>query len=177
MIRRSGLATLLAGIVAMLSVQMAAAHADFVSSDPTPGGVIPSPPARVTITFTEDVARGTDISVIGPSGQVASTGETTRSGAQASVAVRSMGSGIYTVNWTSVSADDGDEDSGSFEFGVGAPGTVIPRAMPQSGTGLAAGPGAAWQAGAIALAALLLGGVLLRGRARPTAVGAYPERG
>jgi copper transport protein len=150
---------------ALLFVQGAAAHARFVSANPVPGSVIAAPPARVTITFSEELARGTDITVTGPSGQVVSTGETARSGTQGSVALQAAGTGVYAVTWKSVSAEDGDEDSGSFEFGVGAPGTVFPRV----GTGLISERTAGvWPAAAALVALVMLGAgaALVDGRAR-----------
>ncbi len=130
--RRLGAA--IAVIAAVLSLHVAGAHARFVRSDPAPGSVVPAPPARVTIEFAENVARGSWITVIGPEGTVVSTGETSRTGTQASVALQPAGAGIYTVNWKTISLEDGEEDGDSFQFGVGAPGSVSPRA---TGTGAA----------------------------------------
>jgi methionine-rich copper-binding protein CopC len=114
-------------IALLLSAHGTSAHARFVRADPAPGSVLTTAPARVTIEFSDDLARGTWITVVGPAGTVVSTGETTRDGKEARVALQAAGTGVYTVNWKSISADDGDEDSDSFQFGVGAAGTVSPR--------------------------------------------------
>jgi hypothetical protein len=41
------------------------------------------------------------------------------------VSLGQLADGVYTVNWRTVSADDGDAADGSFRFGVGA-NTVLP---------------------------------------------------
>jgi methionine-rich copper-binding protein CopC len=155
------LSIIIGAAAALLSVQVAAAHAEFVTATPAPGSVVATVPDRVTITFSESLDRGTQITVTGPTGAAASTGDTTRNGNTASVALQPAGNGVYTVTWTSVSAEDGDQASGSFQFGVGTPGTVFPRA----GTGMTAARVAAWWPAAAALAGLLLGAALLRRRA------------
>jgi methionine-rich copper-binding protein CopC len=156
-----------AATVATLTVIPAVqAHAEFVSSTPAPGSVVPTVPARLTIVFSEGLARGTDISVTGPNGAVVSAGDLAIQGQQASIALRDAGTGVYTVNWKTVSSEDGDEASDSFQFGVGAPGTVQPRAAPRTGAGIPTSAGGGWELGAAAVVLLLLGSLIVRRTAR-----------
>jgi methionine-rich copper-binding protein CopC len=155
-------AVLLAGTAAV-----AEAHAEYDSSNPAAGAVVAALPGQVTITFTEGVARGTGITVTGPTGATVSANIVTLTGKQATVDLSGGGPGVYTVNWKSVSADDGDEDSGSFQFGVGQPGTVQPApapVAPRTGTGVAAVSTGAWPVAAGAVALMLLGVVVIRRR-------------
>lgn len=115
------LATL--AFVTTLFASSAIAHARFQSSTPAPGQTVATAPANVSITFTEDLAFGSTGSVVNAAGTTVSTG------ASYTVADRKLliitlkpglPSGTYTVNWHTVSSEDGDQLDGSFSFTVAA---------------------------------------------------------
>ena len=113
----------------------ASAHALLASSDPAAGANLGSPPAAVTLTFTEAPdARLSAIKVLDAAGASVTAGPTsavTGAPTKLRVALRGLATGIYTVSWRTVSSVDGHAATGSFAFGVGA-------APPASGT--ASGP-------------------------------------
>ncbi len=106
------------------SVQAALAHAEYVSSDPGSGATVASAPAKVSITFSEDLdPNGTTVKVLGPAGQDVTAGKPDISVSATKVAtvpINAAGNGTYTVNWHSVSDDDKHAEDGSFTFNVGA---------------------------------------------------------
>ncbi len=136
--RRAALGGLAIGIglvVALSGPAPAFAHALLASSDPKAGANLSTPPATVTITFTEapDPSLST-IRVLDSSGASVTAGAS--SGVpgqprQLSVALQPLGPGVYTVAWRTLSTVDGHLAAGSFAFGVG----VTPPAGSASGAG------------------------------------------
>lgn len=152
----------------------AAAHAEFVTSTPAPDSRLAAPPAQVSIVFTQPVMRtGTAIRVLAPTGATVS-GATVVQGNTASVPVNGAGPGVYRVLWTNVSADDGHEKSGEFQFLVVAPeqpamvaappSSAAAPAMPRTGAALAAEDSVMF--GIMALAGVLVAGPALVVRQR-----------
>jgi copper transport protein len=139
MTRRSGHATavrlcsasalavcvLLAGPVAA-----ALAHASLVSSVPAEGSSVQQSPATVVLTFGEDPDPDRSLvrildehgrTVPGVSPVEAVPGKPL----DVQVTLSStLGTGVYSVNWRSVSATDGHVDNGAFAFGVGVTPTA-----------------------------------------------------
>jgi methionine-rich copper-binding protein CopC len=163
-----------------------AAHAAFVSSTPAPDSTVTALPAQVVIVFSQAIMRSSTIVVSGPSGRVVS-GATTVEGNRAATALQDDGQGVYRVAWANVSAEDGHESSGSFQFTVAAAPAPVPaapapgvrpalpvvtpaaRAAPRAGTGT--GVGASPATGAAALLLVVGVGVvpaLIRRRHRPS---------
>jgi len=113
-------------------VPTASAHAGLESSDPAAGSSVSSSPQAIVLTFAEDpdpalsLVRLLDAdgkTVPGVSAVETVPGEPL---ALQATLTRSLGQGVYTVNWRSVSAEDGHVESGAFAFGVGvtpAPGS------------------------------------------------------
>lgn len=108
-------------LITTLFAGSATAHARFASSNPAPGQTLASAPASVSITFTEDLAFGSTGSVVNAAGATVSTG------AAYTVADRKLliisltpglPNGTYTVNWHTVSSEDGDQLDGSFSFSI-----------------------------------------------------------
>jgi len=114
-------------------VTAALAHASLVSSVPAEDSSVQQSPATVVLTFGEDPdpdrslvrildEHGRTVPGVSPVGAVP--------GKPLEVHVtlsRTLGTGVYSVNWRSVSATDGHVDNGAFAFGVGvtpAPGSV-----------------------------------------------------
>ena len=108
------------------------AHAGLESSDPAAGSSVATSPKAITLTFAEDpdaslslvrVVDANGTTVPGVSAVEAVPGEPL---ALQATLTQSLGQGVYTVNWRSVSAEDGHVESGAFAFGVGvtpAPGS------------------------------------------------------
>jgi methionine-rich copper-binding protein CopC len=138
-------ALLAAALLGVGAPAVALAHADYRSSTPADGSVVPAPPARVTAAFSEDVRpAGSSLVVYGPDGARADAGDgrvdtSTASRTTMVVTLRSgLGTGTYTVDWVTVSADDGDRAAGRFSFSIGAPSAVT--GLPRTGGAPADGP-------------------------------------
>ncbi len=100
--------------------QAASAHALLVGSDPAAGSTLPSPPAAVTLVFSEPVSpAGAGIQVFAPGGrQVA--GRPVSRGSVLVAPLRSGERGTYVVTWQ-VFASDTHPSRGAFSFVAGAP--------------------------------------------------------
>ena len=112
----------------------ASAHATRVATDPAENARLTETPTTVSATFSEALqAQFAAMTVVGPDGNLWSTGEPQVQNAILSVGVRPLGpSGRYTVNYRATSAD-GHVVSGSWSFelsvqGAGRPGP--PAAAP-----------------------------------------------
>jgi methionine-rich copper-binding protein CopC len=113
---------------------VAAAHAARIASDPVEDASLSQSPSRVSATFNEAMqSQFAAMTVVGPDGDLWSTGEPEVNGAIISVGVRPLGpSGTYTVNYRATSAD-GHVVSGSWSFqltvaGTGTPGPPVAEA-------------------------------------------------
>ncbi|WP_025737842.1 copper resistance CopC family protein [Mycobacterium genavense] len=151
---------LLAGTLSLaaLTAPVAAAHATRVSAEPADGAALTTGPDRVSATFNERLQTTfATMTVVGPDGNVWSTGDTTVQGAIVGVAVRPLGpAGSYTVNYRVTSAD-GHVVSGSWTFrltvaGTGTPGPAAARS--DSGHDLPVWPFVAAAAGIVGAALL-----------------------
>lgn len=120
-----------AGILTVMGIVMAppaAAHATLMSTDPADGAVLEEAPERVSATFNEPMQDTfAAMTVVGPDGNLWSTGEAEVDGPVMSVAVKPLGpAGTYTANYRATSAD-GHVVQGSWTFelkvaGSGEPG-------------------------------------------------------
>jgi copper transport protein len=122
---RGFLAALVAASVLILMGGAAAAHANYVKSNPASDARLTKPPTEVRVTFSETPdARGSDVAVLDVSGNrvdnhdvalVSDEPNTLR------VSLGAIGDGGYLVSWTTVSAVDGHETKGAFAFAINAP--------------------------------------------------------
>jgi len=105
----------------------AAAHTSLTNTEPAADSTVQIGPARVTATFNEELQPAfAAMTVVGPDGNLWSSGEPELRGTTASVPVRPLGpSGRYTVNYRVTSAD-GHVVSGSWSFAVTVPSTGTP---------------------------------------------------
>ncbi|OBE96223.1 copper resistance CopC family protein [Mycobacterium sp. 852002-10029_SCH5224772] len=146
-------------VMATLAAPGASAHAARIATDPAANAVLASGPQRVSATFNEQLQTAfAAMTVVGPDGNVWSTGEPAVAGAVVSTAVRLLGpAGTYTVNYRVTSAD-GHPVSGSwsFQLTVSGTGTPGPRAA-GGGRGGGGGDVPVWPFVAAALA-LVAGG-------------------
>jgi methionine-rich copper-binding protein CopC len=118
------------------------AHARYVSSKPEQGGFVTSAPPVVKISFSEEVRiSGSSISVQAPGGAEVNAGPSAFDGSDRktlAVPLKSgLVNGLYTVNWVSVSDQDGDIEQGAFNFGLRAntapPSIMVDRALADTG--------------------------------------------
>ena len=105
----------------------AAAHAARIAADPVENAELTQTPPRVSATFNEAMqSQFAAMTVVGPDGNLWSTGEPQVEGAVISVGVRPLGpSGTYTVNYRATSAD-GHVVSGSWSFRLTVASTGTP---------------------------------------------------
>ncbi|MDD4867183.1 MAG: copper resistance protein CopC [Mycobacterium sp.] len=131
--RRPALVAWLAVLLATLTLTAAVtathafAHATRISTDPADDAILATGPDRVSATFNERLqTRFAAMTVVGPDGNVWSTGEPAVQGAVVSVGLRPLGpTGTYTVNYRVTSAD-GHVVSGSWTFRLAVAGTGTP---------------------------------------------------
>jgi hypothetical protein len=132
-------------ISALAGAGVASAHAVRVATDPVENTALAQAPQQVSATFNEKLQpQFAAMTVVGPDGNLWSTGEPRVDGAVISVGVRPLGpSGTYTVNYRVTSAD-GHVVSGSWPFrltvsGTGTPGPSASATSP-SGDGFPVWP-------------------------------------
>jgi methionine-rich copper-binding protein CopC len=119
---------------ALAGAGVASAHATRIATDPTENAALTESPHRVSATFNETMQQAfAAMTVVGPDGNLWSTGDPQVQGAVVSVDVRPLGpAGTYTVNYRATSAD-GHVVSGSWSFqltvaGAGTPGPAAAAA-------------------------------------------------
>jgi methionine-rich copper-binding protein CopC len=147
----------LVAAMALAGAPVASAHATRISTDPADNTALPAGPQRVSATFNEQLQpEFAAMTVVGPDGNLWSTGDPQVQGAVIAVGVRPLGpAGTYTVNYRVTSAD-GHPVSGawSFRLTVAATGTPGPPA---------AGPADSGGDGAIPVWPFLVAGALIIG--------------
>jgi methionine-rich copper-binding protein CopC len=125
-------------VAAVGGAAVADAHATRVATDPVENTELTQSPTQVSATFNEALQpQFAAMTVVGPDGNLWSTGEPKVDGAVISVGVRPLGpSGTYTVNYRATSAD-GHVVSGSwaFQLAVSGTGTPGPSASPATSSG------------------------------------------
>lgn len=114
-------------VVALAGAGAAAAHATRVATDPVENTELSQAPQKVSAMFNEALQpQFAAMTVVGPDGNLWSTGDPQVDGAVISVGVRPLGpSGTYTVNYRVTSAD-GHVVSGSWSFQLTVASTGIP---------------------------------------------------
>ena len=136
MIRRVAVLVLV-GLALLLGAGPAGAHSFVVSSDPADGSSLATGPSSVRVTFDEPLRPGFDtITVVGPDGNLWSTGDTRTDGASVGVDVRPLGpAGTYTIGYRVISADSHPvAGSRSFTLTTAGSGTPGPPASAGSGS-------------------------------------------
>ena len=119
MSRRHFLIFLLLPILLVDPVHVSA-HAELLSADPPPGAQLTSTPTEIRLTFSVPLQSGSTLTVFSLGFQEilgTSVSVFAESPTQLVAVVPTLSPGMYTVQWTSVSAD-GDELSGSYAFSV-----------------------------------------------------------
>jgi methionine-rich copper-binding protein CopC len=113
--------------VPAVGVPAAGAHTALTATDPAAESALSTGPTRVTATFNEPLQPTfAAMTVVGPDGNLWSSGEAEVDGATVTVMLRPLGpAGTYTANYRVTSAD-GHVVSGSWSFSVTAAGTGQP---------------------------------------------------
>lgn len=108
-------------LIAGLISGLAAAHANYVTSTPKAGAILPSAPTHVNVTLSEAVQPGSaSIRVTDTTGSRFDVPPVTifPDRVTISTALNASGPGLYTVTWTAISAVDGHFTDGSFSYAV-----------------------------------------------------------
>lgn len=145
-------------LTATATAQVAYAHATRVSAEPADSAVLTTSPGRVSATFNERLQTTfAAMTVVGPDGNVWSTGEPTVQGPVVGIGLRPLGpAGTYTVNYRVTSAD-GHVVSGSWSFRLTVPGTGTPG--PAAAASDAGGGIPVWPFVVVAAALVAAGGL------------------
>lgn len=125
-------------IVALASVVLA--HAEIESCVPAIDGTVETAPVKVICKASEGIKpEGSLLKVLDANGAQVDKGDSAvdlndadRTTISVSLDTAKMKDGVYTVKWTTVSADDGDEESGEFKFTVQGAAQVTATALPQA---------------------------------------------
>jgi copper resistance protein C len=123
-------ALLLGGLAVMafvITLGSALAHAEPESATPAIGGTVNEVPTQVEVVFTQEVVRQDDdssITVIDAAGANVTSAPSEVDDLDRTI-IRvglqpELPNGVYTVQWQTVSAADGDTASGSFVFTIDA---------------------------------------------------------
>ena len=133
----------------------AAAHANYMRSDPVPNAHLDALPTRVLVGFSERVnVASSGLTILDQSGrELAAGGTATADPTELTLSIGAATNvglgGVYTVAWHTISAQDGDAASGYFAFEVGtvavssAPGVTQTKAQGGVTVSLGVVPGAA----------------------------------
>ena len=123
----SALLGVLLAVLALTAAPTASAHAVRIATDPAVDAVLATGPPQVSATFNEHLQTAfAAMTVVGPDGNLWSTGEPRVEGAVISIDVMPLGpAGTYTVNYRVTSAD-GHVVSGSWPFHLTTAGTGRP---------------------------------------------------
>jgi copper transport protein len=107
-------------VLAISGATPALAHATVVGTDPAESSRLQSAPAKVTVTFSEDVSVGAGfLKVVDNKSNIVSQGDAKTDGRNVSVPLKSgLGDGSYIVSYRIISADSHPID-GAYAFVVG----------------------------------------------------------
>jgi methionine-rich copper-binding protein CopC len=120
-----GLAAIIIGLGLLLSSSASAfAHARYDRSDPPAGAMLDGQPFVLKTYFTQELTSQSTIRVVDANGAQVdlADGRVDLDDPDRKLMVVSLpalSTGIYSVEWNSVSAEDGDPEHGTFAFGVG----------------------------------------------------------
>lgn len=122
---RGPLTALVAVSVLILMGGAAAAHANYVRSNPASDALLTRAPTEVRVTFSEPPdARGSDVAVLDVNGSRFDQRDVTLVSDEPNtlrVSLGALADGGYLVSWTALSSVDGHVTKGTFAFAVNAP--------------------------------------------------------
>lgn len=141
--RRVLIVALLEAVLSGVSPMAALVQSTLLAALPGPGDGLAAPPSNVVLRFDEPLSqRLSQITVADTAGADVDAGPTTAVPGDAAGMQRRLAplpTGVYTVSWMSVSADDGHALHGRYQFGVrasvpgGATSAPEPSANPVGG--------------------------------------------
>src|SRR5512140_3407215 len=119
-----------------------AAHSELVASSPGAGSVVATPPQELRLVFSEPIDPGyTSLDVLDRNSATILSNAGRPDPADPRVLVAQLpagtiaGSGLFTVQWRTLSAADGHVERGFFTFGVGDVTPAAAAAADAGGTG------------------------------------------
>lgn len=120
-------ALLFAALGSVAYVSVALAHAEIASCTPPVDGTVETAPDKLVCKASQGMkAEGSSLAVFDSAGIQVDKGDSAvdltdpdRLTISVSLDTAKMQDGVYTVKWTTVSADDGDEANGEFKFTIG----------------------------------------------------------
>lgn len=125
------------------------AHAAYKDSEPKDGETVSSPPSRVTAEFTEQVVQDSYLQVFDACGRQVDNGDSLVVHDRVTVSMSGEARGVYLVRFNVVSAVDGHQTVGSFDF-TSSGGAECPAEEPppqQEGGSSGEGSGSAPESG------------------------------
>ena len=127
------LAVVLVALASLMCVTAVFAHAQPATIKPGDKAVVTSPPASIDMEMSQEMARNEGaygIHVLDAAGkEVTTTAAVIDNGNRRRLSVAmpsSLAPGAYTVNWKTLSADDGDPADGQFSFTYNPGGKADP---------------------------------------------------
>jgi methionine-rich copper-binding protein CopC len=136
--RQLGAAVVGLGLL-LASTTQAFAHARYDRSEPAAGAMVDGQPFVLKAYFTQELTSKSTIRVLDANGAQVdlADGHVDLDDPDRKVMVVSLPAlpqGVYTVEWGSVSAEDGDPETGTFAFGVGMtpPSAEQPASPPEA---------------------------------------------
>ena len=106
-----------------VTVRDAAAHAEYVRSNPAFQSVVENPPSELSIWFSQELQQdGNWVDVIDQQGESVIAGPayvSTEDPKRLTVPLKTLKPGSYLVNWHNISLEDDDPADGTFSFQVG----------------------------------------------------------
>ncbi|HYO42728.1 MAG TPA: copper resistance CopC family protein [Candidatus Limnocylindrales bacterium] len=130
---RRSLVAVIAGVLLLLALAAPVlAHAELKASDPEDKAVIATPPAKVTLTFTEGLDQAkSSFKLNGPSGTVGTAKPARQGDKVMTLDGLSLGPGAYSIQWTAGAAD-GHVERGKLSFTVLEPTPAPPTPVPST---------------------------------------------
>lgn len=109
-----------AGLLMVLGVVVAAAHADLIASEPAAGSTVAGSPGTIRLSFSQPLESDSTIQLFTGQFQPVTGLTTSVAGSELQAIVgRTLAPATYTVQWSAVT-DDGHATEGSFQFAVAA---------------------------------------------------------
>jgi methionine-rich copper-binding protein CopC len=147
--RRIAIGFILALMVGLGLLSIAAAHADLERSEPAADAVLSESPKEVRMFFTQSLKPETTARVLDANGTQVDNkdGKIDLNDLDHKTFVLTLPTlapGTYTVEWNTVSDEDGESDEGSFKFTVGT-AQAQPTAAPTTAAQATAAPTTAAQ--------------------------------
>jgi LPXTG-motif cell wall-anchored protein len=133
--RRIVIGFIVALIMSLGVLSITAAHADLERSEPAADAVLTESPKEVRMFFTQALKPETTARVLDASGNQVDNKDSKvdlndLDRKTFTLTVPALAPGKYTVEWTSVSDEDGDSHEGSFSFTIQGAAQAQPTAVP-----------------------------------------------